>query len=89
MLWALAATGVLSESRGVLFGRPFDDETQFEAYDGVLVQVLAKLGLSSLPLVTGMDFGHTDPKVILPYRVDAEIDCDRQQIRLLESPTVL
>jgi muramoyltetrapeptide carboxypeptidase LdcA involved in peptidoglycan recycling len=88
MLRALAATGALREARGILFGRPFGDEAQFEAYDVAVLQVLAELGLGSLPLITRMDFGHTDPKFILPYGVEAEIDCDRQQIRFLESPTV-
>ena len=88
MLRALAATGALSEARGILYGRPFGDEAKFEAYDGVVLQVLAELGLSSLPLVTRIDFGHTDPKFIVPIGVEAEIDCDRQQIRLLESPTI-
>jgi muramoyltetrapeptide carboxypeptidase LdcA involved in peptidoglycan recycling len=83
MLMALAATGALRENRAVLFGRPFGDETTFEAYDHSLLQVLAELGLNSLPLVTRMDFGHTDPKFILPYGVEAEIDCDRKQIRFL------
>ena len=96
MLRALAATGALNEARGILYGRPFGDEAKFEtneakfeAYDRALLQVLAELGLSSLPLVTRMDFGHTDPKFILPIGVEAEIDCDRQQFRLLESPTIL
>jgi muramoyltetrapeptide carboxypeptidase LdcA involved in peptidoglycan recycling len=89
MLRALAATGALNEARGILYGRPFGDEAKFEAYDRALLQVLAQLGLSSLPLVTRMDFGHTDPKFILPIGVEAEIDCDRQQFRLLESPTIL
>lgn len=88
MLRALAATGALHENRGILFGRPFGDETTFEAYDRALLQVLAELGLNSLPLVTRMDFGHTDPRFILPYGIEAEIDCDRQRIRFLESPTV-
>jgi muramoyltetrapeptide carboxypeptidase LdcA involved in peptidoglycan recycling len=88
MLRALAATGALSEARGILYGKPYGEETKFEAYDGALLQVLAELGLSSLPLVTRMDFGHTDPKFTLPIGVEAEIDCDRQQIRLLESPTI-
>jgi muramoyltetrapeptide carboxypeptidase LdcA involved in peptidoglycan recycling len=88
MLRALAATGALRESKGILFGRPFGDEAKFDAYDAALLQVLAELGLSSLPLVTRMDFGHTDPKFIIPYGVEAEIDCDRQQIRFLESPTI-
>ncbi len=88
MLRALAATGALNEARGILYGRPYGDETTFEAYDAALLQVLAELGLSSLPLVTRMDFGHTDPKFVVPMGVAAEIDCDRQQIRLLESPTI-
>jgi muramoyltetrapeptide carboxypeptidase LdcA involved in peptidoglycan recycling len=87
MLRALAATGALREARGVLFGRPFGDGSKFEAYDGAFLQVLAELGLRSLPLVTRMDFGHTDPKFILPIGIEAEIDCDRQLVRFLESPT--
>jgi muramoyltetrapeptide carboxypeptidase LdcA involved in peptidoglycan recycling len=89
MLRALAATGTLNEARGILYGRPYGDEATFEAYDAALLQVLAELGLSSLPLVTRMDFGHTDPKFIVPYGIEAEIDCDRQQIRFLESATIL
>jgi muramoyltetrapeptide carboxypeptidase LdcA involved in peptidoglycan recycling len=50
--------------------------------------VLSELGLTSLPVITDMDFGHTDPKFTLPMGVEAEIDCDRQEIRLLESPTI-
>jgi muramoyltetrapeptide carboxypeptidase LdcA involved in peptidoglycan recycling len=88
MLRALAATGALREIRGILFGRPVADQAKFEAYDGALLQVLAELGLRALPLVTRMDFGHTDPKFILPYGVETEIDCDRQQLRFLESPTI-
>jgi muramoyltetrapeptide carboxypeptidase LdcA involved in peptidoglycan recycling len=52
MLRALAATGALAAARGVLFGRPYGDPVRFDAYDHVLIQVLAELGLSSLPLVT-------------------------------------
>ncbi len=88
MLRALAATGALREARGILYGRPYGDEAKFEAYDAAVLQVLAELGLSKLPLVTRMDFGHTDPKFVVPIGVEAEIDCDRQQIRLLESPTI-
>jgi len=89
MLRALAATGALREARGVLFGRPFGDPAKFEAYDHAFLQVLGELGLSSLPLVTRMDFGHTDPKFIVPYGIEAEIDCERQQLRFLESATQL
>jgi muramoyltetrapeptide carboxypeptidase LdcA involved in peptidoglycan recycling len=87
MLRALAATGALHEARGILFGRPYGEEATFEQYDRAFLQVLAELGLDSVPLVTRMDFGHTDPKFVVPYGVEAEINCDTQRIHLLESPT--
>jgi muramoyltetrapeptide carboxypeptidase LdcA involved in peptidoglycan recycling len=88
MLRSLAATGALAEIRGILYGRPYGDEAGFEAYDDLLMLVLSELKLTSIPLITRMDFGHTDPKLTLPIGVVAEIDCDTKQIRLLESPTV-
>jgi muramoyltetrapeptide carboxypeptidase LdcA involved in peptidoglycan recycling len=87
MLRALAATGALREARAILFGRPYSDGAKFEEYDGAILQVLAELRLDSLPLVTGMDFGHTDPKFVIPYGVKAQIDCEARQIRFLESAT--
>ena len=87
MLRALAATGALAEARGILFGRPYGEEASFEAYDNVLLQVLGELGLRSLPVVTRMDFGRTNPKFILPLGIDAEIDCNRQQFRFVEAQT--
>jgi muramoyltetrapeptide carboxypeptidase LdcA involved in peptidoglycan recycling len=87
MLRALAATGALSEARGMLFGRPYGDEAMFGKYDDAVLQVLAELKLDSLPLVTHMDFGHTDPKLVVPYGIEVEINCDQQRIRLLESAT--
>jgi muramoyltetrapeptide carboxypeptidase LdcA involved in peptidoglycan recycling len=90
MLRSLAAVGVLNEARGILFGRPYnedEDDAKFSAYDDVLLQVLKEQGLTSIPVVTRMDFGHTDPSFVVPYGVEAEIDCERRQFRLLEPPT--
>jgi len=50
--------------------------------------VLAELRLDSLPVVTRMDFGHNDPKFVVPYGVEMEIDCDERQMRFLESATI-
>lgn len=87
MLRSMAATGALSDVRGILYGRPYGDERSFEAYDDILLDVLAEEDLTSIPVITRMDFGHTDPKFTLPIGVSAEIDCDAQQIQLLERPT--
>jgi muramoyltetrapeptide carboxypeptidase LdcA involved in peptidoglycan recycling len=88
MLRSLAATGALKEIRGILYGRPYGHDADFEAYDDALLRVLFEVGLTSLPVITQMDFGHTDPKFTLPIGVMAEIDCDLRQIRLIESPTI-
>ena len=34
-----------------------------------------------------MNFGHTAPKFILPYGVEAEIDCDNNKFRINEAGT--
>lgn len=61
----------------------------FEQYDRALLKVVAEeCGLSDLALVTRMDFGHTDPMLVLPYGVLAEIDCDRQQVSIIENAVV-
>jgi muramoyltetrapeptide carboxypeptidase LdcA involved in peptidoglycan recycling len=49
MLRSLAATGLLNELQGILYGRPYGDEASFEAYDDALLCVLAELKLTSLP----------------------------------------
>ena len=88
MLRSIAATGALNEVCAILYGRPYGDVASFQAYDDVLLNVLAEQGLTSIPVITRMDFGHTDPKFTIPIGVTAEIDCDAQQIRLVEPPTI-
>jgi len=58
-----------------LFGRPGGDISPdwVKEYDNVLHQVVTEeAGLSELPIITHMDFGHTDPMFVLPYGVKAE-----------------
>jgi muramoyltetrapeptide carboxypeptidase LdcA involved in peptidoglycan recycling len=91
VLRALAALGILKPLAGILFGRPGGEvpPERFGEYDEVILQVVAgEEGLTELPIVTGMDFGHTDPMFVLPYGVQAEIDCDRQQFALVEPAVV-
>jgi muramoyltetrapeptide carboxypeptidase LdcA involved in peptidoglycan recycling len=85
ILRSIAATGALQAVRGILFGRPYGEESSFGAYDMALREVCRELGLESLPVVTQMDFGHTDPMFVIPYGVEAEIDCDRQQFRYTDA----
>ena len=91
VLRAFAAMGILGKLSGILVGRPGGQvpPEKFGEYDEVLLKVVAEEeGLADLPIITRMDFGHTDPMFVLPYGVEAEIDCDRQQFAILEGAVV-
>jgi muramoyltetrapeptide carboxypeptidase LdcA involved in peptidoglycan recycling len=83
-----AAMGILQELSGLCFGRPGGqiEPSQFEDYDQAILHVVREEeGLVDLPVITRMDFGHTDPMFVLPYGVQAEIDCDTGQLAILEA----
>lgn len=83
-----AALGVLDKLSGILLGRPGGDipPEQFVEYDKAILTVVAEeQGLTDLPIITHMDFGHTDPMFVLPYGVTAEIDCESQRFAITEN----
>jgi muramoyltetrapeptide carboxypeptidase LdcA involved in peptidoglycan recycling len=86
-----AAMGILKELSGILFGRPGGDVPveRFDEYEeAILGVVVGEEGLGNLPLVTRMDFGHTDPMFVLPYGVEAEIDCREERFSIVEGALV-
>lgn len=90
MLRNYALQGVLDRISGLLFGRARDySEAEKRTLEQLLVQVVSEeLGRPDLPIVADMDFGHTDPQLILPLGIRAEVDCQQQRIRLLEPPVL-
>ena len=97
------AVGILESINGILFGRPggqvsLDDDDydkkvavhieRFRDYDDVLMKVAREYGREDLPIVTRMDFGHTDPMTVLPYGANARIDCDRQTVSILDAGVI-
>lgn len=82
-----AAMGILQRLAGLIVGRPGGDVpvAAFDDYDRAILQVIAEeQGLTHLPIVTRMDFGHTDPMFVLPCGVTARIDSDRRQFAIIE-----
>ncbi len=91
ILRVYAALGILKKLSGMLFGRPGGGVPveRFQEYEQAILQVVREEeGLDDLPLVTRMDFGHTDPVCVLPYGVLAEIDCSARRFSLLEAGVV-
>lgn len=90
-LRSYAAMGILKQLSGILFGRPGGNihPHRFKEYDEVLQSVIREEeGLADLPIITHMDFGHTDPPFVLPYGVKAEINCEAQTFSILENAVV-
>jgi muramoyltetrapeptide carboxypeptidase LdcA involved in peptidoglycan recycling len=88
MLRALAAAGVLQQTRALLVGRPGGEMpvARFDDYDRAIQTVICdELGLDCLPVITCMDFGHTDPMFVIPMGIRARVDCDRQELTILEN----
>jgi len=87
-LRVFAAMGILQQLSGILFGRPggtISPET-FPDYDRAILQVVNdELGLTDLPVITHMDFGHTTPIFVLPYGVQAEIDPQGETFSIIEN----
>jgi muramoyltetrapeptide carboxypeptidase LdcA involved in peptidoglycan recycling len=87
-LRVFAAMGILSRLSGILFGRPGGGVPlkKFEEYDQAILQVVThEEGLTELPIITNMDFGHTSPMFVLPYGVQAEIDVESKRFSILEN----
>ena len=81
----LGAMGILEGLAGILLGRPGGgvDPNTFHAYDDALCKaVREEHGLSDMPIVTNMDFGHTDPMFVLPIGMKARIDSAKQEIAI-------
>ena len=86
-----AAMGILQRLSGILFAKPGGDVPvgRFDEYDEAILRVVVgEQGLTDLPIVTRMDFGHTDPMFVLPYGVEAEIDCEGERFSIVEGALV-
>lgn len=79
--------GIIQKIKGLLFGRPGGSivADKFNEYDQIILKICKKFGRTDLPVVTQMDFGHTDPMMTIPVSVIAEIDPKLRKIKVLES----
>lgn len=83
-----ASQGILQELSAIIFGRPGGNvpESDFEKYDDALLKIVNKeCGLKDLPIMTRMDFGHTDPMFVIPYGVEAELRCGKRELFIKEN----
>lgn len=79
-----AAQGILHQTNGIIFAKPYG-EIHYDAYKEVILAVLAENGLTDLPVLYGVSFGHTEPKTLIPYGRLAQIDCSQVSFSILEA----
>src|SRR5690606_12562328 len=85
---SLACMGALDRLRGILLGRPGGriDSTNFSKYEEALVNTIrSEYCISDMPIVTNMDFGHTDPIFVIPLGLNVRIDSVNRILSINES----
>lgn len=90
LLRSLAAMGDLQRLAGLLFARPGGvDADQHLAYDEAITRVVHdEMGLDAVPVVTNLDFGHTDPMWTLPVGGRVRVDDGTHVVEFAEPTTV-
>jgi len=91
-----AAQGILHEISVILLGRPGDqiDPAKHVEYERSVLQVLQEAGLLGLPVMVGLDFGHTDPFFTIPYglhyplRRNPVIDCQGAKLSIVDAGVI-
>ncbi|MEF2290757.1 S66 peptidase family protein [Virgibacillus dokdonensis] len=79
-----AAQGILHVVNGMIFAKP-QQEQYYEEYKTVIRTVLQEYDLEHLPVLYNLNFGHTEPKFILPYGAMAKMNCEAKTFSILES----
>lgn len=80
--------GYLQRINGIIIGkmRMQGDFTPFA--EKIRNVVSEKYGLSSLPIMSDLNFGHASPICVLPYGAEAELDMDHMKFSILEGGVI-
>lgn len=85
----LALTGELRQLVGIVLGRPGGADLpvgDHAAYDDAILQVVRdEQGLKEMPVVTNVDFGHTDPIWTVPQGTAVRLDPMARRITFTEA----
>lgn len=90
MLRNYGVQGIINEVKGIIFGRPKDysNEEKEELYKVVLSVVRNDFGAADIPIVMNIDFGHTDPKLVMPLGCRININPMGKELKLIENPFI-
>lgn len=86
ILTHFALSGVFNKISGMVVGRPLEiQEKEFNCSLSLPEIIFDICGKYKFPILYNVDFGHNIEKTTLPIGVKAEVDCNKKQIKILES----
>lgn len=90
-LRGLGAQHIIKRLAGIIFSKPgghLMKSSDFKEFDHGILKILKEFDRIDLPVVTNMDFGHTDPMMTLPYGRIMQINVDEKQIAIIENSVI-
>jgi muramoyltetrapeptide carboxypeptidase len=82
-LWRLEEMGGFKNIKGILVGR---DHFSGKECKTTSFEILKKFGKKyNVPIITNLDFGHTDPMIPIPLGIKAKIDTSKKSFFIEES----
>ena len=81
----LGRKGYLQVLKGVIIGKMCTADS-FEPYAERIRQIVSgKYGLTDLPILYGVNFGHASPICILPYGAEVRLDIEQRRFTMIDS----
>ncbi|MDR3594046.1 MAG: hypothetical protein P4L60_04520 [Clostridium sp.] len=77
-LLALKNTGIFDVISGIMVGKP-QDEQYYEEYKEIYCKTIEN---KDLPIIYNVNFGHAQPRCIIQYGIETEIDWGKKVITL-------
>lgn len=80
-LLTLKNTGIFDVISGIMVGKPQNGQ-YYEEYKEIYYKTIEN---KNLPIIYNVNFGHAEPRCIIPYGIEIEIDLDKKVLTLKES----
>lgn len=84
----LGQKGILQNLNGIIIGKT-NENSSFSMRSQVIRKIVLGKYSCSLPIIYGLNFGHSSPMFVLPYGALAEINCENETFSILESGVIV
>ena len=81
----LGAQGIFDVIKGIIVGKPQDEE-YYEEYKDVYLKVLKEYNKEDLPVLYNINIGHAYPNGIIPLGTEIKVDYTNKKLYLVKSP---